>query len=120
MNKKLTNKRIIREYDFFKLINSENVKLYDTWEFYPITTLSMFKENVLRKLIEDKKNPMWPDEPNTCNILTLANRYYPDLIYNKNYLKWNTYIDLEGYIWLRSRKDFQKSLLGWGVFTKEL
>lgn len=120
MYKTLRRKVIIREYDFervkvqaFKPLGLKN-SLYDRAEFVPFNTAELEKENMIC-LLKDKENPFRPTEIPQTFLFNVK-----DYLYNSNYVTWNSEYDDKGYIWIQARKNTPKSILGWGIFEKDL
>lgn len=113
--KHLHRRTIIRQYEFNKKFNSFVPLLYSKAEFVPITVNDLEKEHVFKLLNADSSllgKRAYIDFTDPYAIL----RHYKDFLYNDRYRFWQLEVDELGQIWVQSRKNTPRSILGWGNF----
>lgn len=123
--KKLRRICIIRQYDYLKMVKKYIPLYYDRSEFTPITLQELEHERLLCILKNDNINIL--QKSNQNNLTYLGDLKYPrnylyamqDYLYNKEYVKWFTDYDEEGYIWIQARSNTSRTVLGWGIFEYE-
>lgn len=119
--KHLCRRIIIRQHDYTNMVKRAIPTLYHTSSFEPITLKELEQEYIL-SLLSEKKSQM----------LLVPNQYkgdekyyqYPqsylwqmqNRLYNKSYVDWFSEYDKDGYMWIQSRKNTPKTLLGWATF----
>ena len=122
--KHLKRRIIIRQYDYTQMVNRAVPALYDRSSFEPITLKELEQEYIMT-ILSEKKSQM----------LLTPSRYkgdeqyyqYPqsylwqmqNYLYSKNYVNWFSDYDEDGYMWIQSRKNTPRTLLGWGTFERD-
>lgn len=111
--KKLRRKCIIRHYDFVKLVQQYVPDLYHAAEFVPFTLRELEQERLLLVLKDtDQTRLHVEDLEYPRNYLQAMHDY----LYHEKYIDWFSDYDEAGYMWIQSRANTPRSLLGWGIF----
>ena len=112
--KHLQRRIIIRQYDYEKIVKQHVPGLYSTATFVPITLDELKKEHTFAILRNNS------DRYRLENVHYEYPRNYlqamDDRLYDKRYVDWFSNYDSDGLMWIQSRQNTPRSVLGWGVF----
>lgn len=120
--KKLRRRCIIRQYDYLKFVQVYVPLYYHTSEFVPITIKDLEHERLLH-VLKNNSNDIVRKSSQNQKVYT-GNLEYPrnylremqDYLYNKEYVKWFSDYDEDGYMWIQARSNTPRTVLGWGTF----
>lgn len=108
MNKLLTRRVIIREYDFKKV---SSFGFYNVTKFEPCLRSALEQEQIMRILQGKYSLPSDLTDPISLLLWDLRDR-----LYNRNYIHWNFNEDNKGYVWIWARSNTPKTVLGLATF----
>lgn len=124
--KKLRRRIIIRQYDYQKLAHEAIPGLYDSSTFVPITLKELEQEHLMRVLSETQsaylnsvpKRKKWVGDDDDTYYKYPRNFLWQmqDYLYDKKYIDWFSEYDEDGYLWIQSKKNAPRTVLGWGEF----
>jgi hypothetical protein len=120
--KHLRRRIIIRQYDYTDMVKRAIPTWYHTSSFEPIT-LKELEQEYLLALLSEKKSQMLLAPSRYCPPNEQYYQYpqsylwqMQNFLYDKNYVKWFSEYDEDGYMWIQARKNTPKTLLGWATF----
>ena len=114
--KTLKKSVIIRQSDFLilqkKALSTRN-DFYDSAQFEPLVKRNIEKDRMM-KILSDKKVEYRFQLPYQYLI---AHQQY---LYNKGYISWQSWYDVDGEMLVRAKSDMPPEPLGWAHFEKNL